>query len=394
MPEKVETYVGGGKWEFSDAIYQRLTCNTVRSNFNPSIRAFIADMGTLIPDKQTFCIYWDAPTFKDIDCNYLLHVVDQCNPNLILSTSSGNTVEGLARIIQRYNDDTGNSVEAILLVPEISAYKVSARTIHDNPHVKYLVLRNATLDSTRAYATKLFAALSETRHVVVASEDLKAAAYAQMGLMLDGVNLFDDEMCYVQTVSGGVGPAGIMEAAHEMGRDPELLVIQPINGTPGPIVDALVEHTAGRDPLLLLHEGHYETSQIEPTLASTMPIYTVNKLVSWREAGGRVGGTSVPWNYLRQQKDRILKALVRIGVYSDARIGQYFFDIEKSGFLAIAGAMLAAQSIQSQKIIINFTGRRPESVSPGISDFEVATPHFFFDPTLVPIDEIVEKLSK
>lgn len=394
MQDNLETFAGGDRWSFSDGIYQRLTGNTVLSGYNPTIRAFVAELDGLIPDKQVFCLFWDAITFKEIDCNYFMHVVDGSSPDLLISTSSGNTVEGLARAIRQYCDSTGNTINAILIVPEISAYKVSATAIQNNPHVKYVVLRNATLDSTRAHANELLAALSETRRVAVASEDLKAAAYAQMGLLLDDAGLFDDDTCYVQAVSGGVGPSGIVEGAIELGRKPGVLVVQPDNEKQSPMVDALAEYAAGRDPVRLLQEGNYQTSEFEPTLGSTKPLYTVNKLVRWKEAGGWVAGASLPQEFLMWHKDMILRALVNAGVYENEQVGNRCFDREKSGFMAVAGAMLAAKSIESERIVINFTGRRPEPDDPITTRFQAAVPHLSYDPAMISVDEVVEKLAE
>ena len=386
--------MGGNRWGFSDAIYQRLAQVRVESTFNPTIRAFISGLPPLIPQKKVFALFWDAPTFKDVDCNYLLHVLDQSNPELIISTSSGNTVEGVARTLRSYNVETGKEIQAILLVPQMSAYKVSAQTIDNNPYVKFVVLRNATLDSTREFADLLKTALSETRRVASASEDLKTSAYAQMGLVLDDAGLFRDDACYVQTVSGGVGPAGILEAACEMGRNPELLIVQPANGTAGPIVDALITHEEGGNPFALLETGHYETSHLEPTLGSTKPTYAVEKLVNWRESGGKLSATSVTGDYLLQQKNNILKFLVQLGIYSNNRVGKRYFDIEKSGFIAIAGAMQAARHIRASNIVINFTGRRPSTVFESSPDFQSAIPYLAVDPTTASISELVEKLAE
>ena len=62
-------------------------------------------------------------------------------------------------------------------------------------------------------------------------------------------NLMNEDTCFVQTVSGGVGPTGFIEAAYKLNVRPELLVVQPINGKSTPTVDALKEHSNGGDPV-------------------------------------------------------------------------------------------------------------------------------------------------
>jgi len=389
--ETHKSQIGGKRWSFSDKIYEKLTQTKVSSEFNPVLSSSIIEFPPFIKEKRIFGLVWETPTFKDIDCNYLFHVYDKIPTDIIISTSSGNTVEGVARTIKKYNEIRHKHLNAILIVPEVSAFKVSQSAILQNPHVTLIVLKNSTLDSIREVALKLKNALSESFHVSMASDDLKTCAYAQMGLVLNDSNLLDENTCYVQTVSGGVGPVGVIECARELKKPLNLMVVQPVNGTPGALVDALNAHSKGLDPNVVLQTGKYKTSAIEPTLGSTKPYYALKKFIDWREAGRTVLGVSITRDFLFQCKKQILDLLVLRGVYPNYTCGSSFFEIEKSAFIAIAGVIRAAREIQAPKIVINFTGKRPDS---NTLDFISATPHFSFDPKSEDVDRIVEKIVK
>ena len=181
--------------------------------------------------------------------------------------------------------------------------------------------------------------LSDNFNVATASEDLKTAAYAQIALLLNNANLLDENTCYIQTTSGGVGPAGFLEGARLLAHVPEILVVQPENGHPGPLVDALLKHAEGENPFTFLRQNKYSTSMLEPTLGSTKPLYALQKLVHWREEGGSVITVSVSKRDLFRQKSRILTQLVKLGIYPNPTIGTQFFQLEKSGFICITGAI-------------------------------------------------------
>lgn len=371
-------YVGGNKWKFSDEIYFKLTKKRVRSSYNPIIFVSIEKISDLIPNKNVYGLFWSTPTFKDVDCNYLLHLNDKDDFDYIISTSSGNTVEGMARTIKKYNSERGKNIRAILLVPELSSYKVSRSAIISNPYVKFIVLKHSTLDSTRIFADKLNNHLAHTSKVVYANADIKTAAYSQIGLILKENNLLNDDICYVQTVSGGVGPAGFIESAYKLKANPEILITQPTGGKSTPLIDALNSHSNGKDPYSIFKNGQYNTSQIEPTLGSTNPLYAIDKFINWKGNGGRILPTRITSEELFQFKDQILNALVKVGVYPSKKIGLKLFDIEKSGFMAFVGAITSATRIQSSNIIINFTGRYPDS---HMTNFISATPHLIYDPS-------------
>ncbi len=373
----INGYIGGDKWKFSDKIYAKLTNKKVNSNYNPVISVFIKKLPGILPNKELFGFFWSTPTFKDTDSNYLLHTIDNEEIDYIVSTSSGNTVEGMARTIKNYNQASNKNIIAILLVPEISAHKVSKNVIEDNPYVKYVVLKNSTLDSTRDLAKKLIKRLSNKYKVICAKADLKTAAYSQIGLVLNDNNLLNEDTCFVQTVSGGVGPAGLIESSYQLKTNPEILVIQPSNGKSAPIVDALNNHSKGGDPLLIFDDTDYVTSQIEPTLGSTKPIYAINKFVQWRKNGGRIFPSVVNINELARYKDKILNVLVEAGVYSTKKCGLKLFELEKSGFMAFTGAITSANRIKSKKIVVNFTGRYPDH---HLTVPIQASPHILFDP--------------
>lgn len=371
------SYIGGDKWKFSDKIYAKLTNKKVNSNYNPIISVFIKKLPGILLNKELFGFFWSTPTFKDTDSNYLLHTIDNEEIDYIVSTSSGNTVEGMARTIKNYNQASNKNIISILLVPELSAHKVSKSVIEDNPYVKYVVLKNSTLDSTRDLAKKLIKRLSNKYKVICAKADLKTAAYSQIGLVLNDNNLLNEDTCFVQTVSGGVGPAGLIESSYQLKTNPEILVIQPSNGKSAPIVDALNNHSKGGDPLLIFDDTDYVTSQIEPTLGSTKPVYAIDKFIQWRKNGGRIFPSVVNRDDLARYKDKILNVLVEAGVYPTKKCGLKLFELEKSGFMAFTGAITSANRIKSKNIVVNFTGRYPDHLSTVPIP---ANPHILFDP--------------
>ncbi len=374
----INSYIGGDKWKFSDKIYAKLTNKKVSSNYNPTISVVIKKLPGILPNKELFGFFWSTPTFKDADSSYLLHTIDNEEIDYIVSTSSGNTVEGMARTIKNYNQESNKNIIAILLVPELSAYKVSKSVIEDNSYVKYVVLKNSTLDSTRDFAKKLINRLLNKYKVICAKADLKTAAYSQIGLVLNDNNLLNEDTCFVQTVSGGVGPAGLIEAAYQLKANHEILVIQPWNGKSAPIIDALNNHSKGGDPLSIFDDTGYVTSQIEPTLGSTRPFYAIDKFIQWRENGGRIFPSVVNIKELEKYKDKILNALVKAGVYPTKSCGLKLFELEKSGFMAFTGAITSADRIESKNIVVNFTGRYPDQ----LSTIPVqASPHILFDPS-------------
>ncbi len=303
---------------------------------------------------------------------------DRDNIDYIISTSSGNTVEGMARAIKNYNTERSKNIKAILLVPELSFYKVSRSAINNNPYVKFVVLKHSSLDSTRIFAEKLVKHLTLTSKVVYANPDIKTAAYSQIGLILKESGLMNDDICYIQTVSGGVGPVGFIESAYKLKTNPEILIIQPIGGKSTPLIDALDFHSNGKDPYSIFKDGKYNTSQIEPTLGSTNPLYAIDKFIKWKEKGGRVLPTRITSEELFYYKDQILNTLVKVGVYPSKEIGLKLFEIEKSGFMAFVGAITSAPKIESNNIIINFTGRYPES---NMTNFTSATPYLIYNPS-------------
>ena len=372
-----KSYIGGKNWKFSDNIYHKLTGKKIQSNYFPIISITVRRFPELIPNKNLFGLFWSTPTFKDTDCQYLLHVYDQNEFDYIISTSSGNTVESMARTIKKYNDESKKKIKAILLVPEISSFKVSKSAIENNPYVKYIILRNSSLDSIRIFSTKLKKKLSESYKVVSADANLKTAAYSQIGFGLDDMNLLNNDTCYVQTVSGGVGPIGFMEYTSLMNITPEILVVQPFSNISMPIVDALDEHIIGNNPLDVFKKRTYETSDIEPTLGSTKPIYAIEKFIRWRKNGGKIYTSQVSENDILNHKENMLKELVNANLYPTLNLGLKFLELEKSGLIAFIGAINNAKNIKSKNIIVNFTGRYPEgnSIMP-IS----ATPYKYYDP--------------
>ena len=224
-------------------------------------------------------MYWDFPTFKDIDCKYFFHVYDKKEVDIVISTSSANTVEGMARVLKDYNNYSGRNIIGILLVPDISAYKVDKNIIDHNPNISFVVLKNSNLDNVRILADKLKAKLKEKYNVVMADANLKTSAYAQIGVALNKLNLMNDNCCIVQTVSGGVGPAGLIESAYKMNLTPEILLTQPEEGHSAPIVDALEAFELGKNPIKIFDENKYKTPEIETTLGSTKPVYAIKKYV-------------------------------------------------------------------------------------------------------------------
>ncbi|MFX1376972.1 MAG: hypothetical protein ACFFA0_14295 [Promethearchaeota archaeon] len=369
--------IGGSNWIYSDKIYYKLTGKKIQSNYFPIIPISVRYFPELVPNKKLFCLLWSTPTFKDTDCQYLLHVYDENDVDYIISTSSGNTVEAMARTIKKYNNESKKEIKAILLVPDISSFKVSKSAIENNPYVKYIVLRNSTLDSVREFYTKLKKKLSESYKVVSADSNLKTAAYGQIGFVLDDMNLLNNDTCFVQTVSGGPGPVGFLEYASQVNLNPELLVVQPISNVSTPIVDALDEHAIGNNPLGVFEKKTYETSNIETTLGSTKPIYAIEKFINWRNNGGTIITSQVSNDDILNQKENLLKELVNANIYPTLNLGLKFFELEKSGLIALIGAINSAKNIKSKNIIVNFTGRFPENISiiP-----RSATPHRIYDP--------------
>ncbi|MFX1453675.1 MAG: hypothetical protein ACFFCM_22785, partial [Promethearchaeota archaeon] len=128
----INTYIGNEKWKFSDEIYYKLTGNKISSNFNPKISIIIKELPGILSKKKVFGLFWSTPTFKDVESNYLFHIYDNINFDYIISTSSGNTVEGIARVIQNYNKILKKNRKAILLVPDLSSFKVDNRVIKNN----------------------------------------------------------------------------------------------------------------------------------------------------------------------------------------------------------------------------------------------------------------------
>ena len=155
----------------------------IACSYYSAIPIIIRSLPGLIPGKIVYGLFWSTPTFKDTDCNYLLHIFDQQKVDYIISPSSANTVEGMARAIKRYNEEKNKKIRAILLVPEISAFKVARSAIENNSNVKYVVLQNSTLDSTREFAKKLGEKISDNYN------------YPQVAL--EQVNL----LCLVQELS-------------------------------------------------------------------------------------------------------------------------------------------------------------------------------------------------
>ncbi|MHA2475255.1 MAG: hypothetical protein ACXAES_18695 [Promethearchaeota archaeon] len=381
----IRNYIGGGKWEFSDQVLQKLTGQIVRSNYNPRLPIKIIEIPNLLLNKNVFGLFWDTPTFKDVDCNYLFHIFDDNDIDYIVSPSSGNTVEGMARAIRNYNVQMGRIFRAILLVPELSAYKVSRNVIENNPYVKFVVLKNSTLDETRAFAKNLIDFLSSNYNVIHATPDVKTAAYAQIGFILRENSMLRSNTCYVQTVSGGVGPAGLIEASYKFNLNPEILVVQPLNR----IIDALNAHSRGYNPLSVFDNTKYATSQIEPTLGSAKPVYAINKYIQWRENGGRILPVKINEENLFYYKNKIINCLVKARIYPNTEIGMKLFDLEKSGFMAFVGAMIYAKNIKAKEVIINFTGRYPD---PNEVIPRAATPNIIFNPSKG-VEDLIRRLD-
>jgi len=375
---EIDTYIGKEKWNFSDEIYQKLTGIKVESNFNPEVQLKIVELPGILKCKRLFGIFWSTPTFKDIDCNYLFRVYDNRNIDYVISSSSANTAEGVARVIQSYNKTLKKRAKAILLVPEISSFKMDEKVINKNPYVKYVVLKNSNLDCARKVALELKERIEKKLSVVLAGEDLKTAAYAQIGLALKERDLLNEKSCIVQTVSGGVGPAGIIESAYKLNVKPKLLVVQPLDGNSAPIVDVLNEHSKGRDPITLFNRKNFETPKVETTLGSTKPIYGINKFVKYRENGGIIYASYISKEEIFENRDRILYLLIKHGLYQNREIGVKLFDLEKSGFIAFIGVIKSENLIESENIIVNFTGRLLKFNDPVPKP---AKPHIKFDET-------------
>jgi hypothetical protein len=371
-------YIGGENWNFSDKIYTKLTGKEVNSNYNPKISVILKEIHNFIPKKKVFGLFWSSPTFKITDCHYLLHVNDKEDLDFIITTSSGNTVEGMAWAVKNYLQSIEKSFRTVLLVPELSSFKVSKSAIEENDSVIYIVLKNSTLDSIREFAANLNERISRNCNAVCSVAALKTAAYAQMGLLLKENELLSDNTCFVQTVSGGVGPAGFIESAYQLKANPEVLIIQPKDGRSNPIVDALHYHSEGKDPFSIFKEQDYQTSSIETTLGSTRPLFAIEKFIDWRENGGKIQGISITKEELFQYNDKILDILLKAGIYPNREIGSKLFDIEKSGFIAFVGVLKALKKIESETIIINFTGRY---LDPKTSIPAPAVPHIMYDPS-------------
>ncbi|MHA1438258.1 MAG: hypothetical protein ACTSPD_11825 [Promethearchaeota archaeon] len=370
-------YIGGNKWKLSDEIYLKLTGKKVNSKYNPKISVCIKELPKVIPKKKLFGLFWSTPTFKDTDCYYLFHVYDKTQIDFVISTSSANTVESMARVIKEYNHNSKKNIKALLFVPELSAYKVAESAIHNNPYIHYIILKNSTLDSIRAFAQKLNKFITNKKNVVSSDVDLKTSAYAQIGFLLNDYGILNEECCFVQTVSGGIGPAGLIESAYKLKVNPEILIVQPKNNNSTPIVDALTAHLDGKNPLSIFEHKKYETSDIEPTLGSTKPIYAIEKFIKWRENEGEILSILISKEELFQYQQTILKFLVKAGIYPKKNLGQKLFNLEKSGFIAFAGALKAANKIKSKNIIVNFTGRYLDN------DLKLPTtalPHIIFNP--------------
>ncbi|MFX1490034.1 MAG: hypothetical protein ACFFBI_12845 [Promethearchaeota archaeon] len=379
--------IGGVNWNFSDKIYYKLTGHVVESNYRPIISIYVKKLPKIIPNKNLFGLFWNIPTFKDTDSNYLFHIYDKEDFDYVVSTSSGNTVEGMARAIKNFNKTRNKNIYAILLVPQVSAYKVSKRVIESNPYVKYIVIKNSTLDDVRNIAKKLIKRLSYNYRVISATNNIKTAAYAQIGLVLNKYNLMNSDACYVQTVSGGVGPAGLIESAYQLNKNPEIIIVQPFNGKSTPIVDALNTHSQGKDPLSIFNHGNYGISSIEPTLGSSRPIYAINKFVRWRESGGRILPTRVTEEEIYQYRNKILNVLIKEKIYPNKEIGLKLFNLEKSGFIAFIGAICSAKNVKAENIIVNFTGRY---LDPNLTVPSAAIPNIYHYPT----DNLKELLRK
>ena len=56
---------------------------------------------------------------------------------------------------------------------------------------------------------------------------------------------------------------------------------------------------------------------------------------------------------------KILNSLVKANIYPNKEVGFKLFDLEKSGFIAFIGAIVAANNIEANDVIVNFTGRYP-----------------------------------
>ncbi|GAB4311164.1 MAG: hypothetical protein Kow0069_11460 [Promethearchaeota archaeon] len=371
---------GGPNWHFSDELYREATSEVVESGHAPLLRADVREVPGLVPGKRSFVVLWSTPTFKDVDGHYAFRVLDSRLGGLsqggprggveqtwALVPSSGNTAEGAARAAALYQAQTGARVAALLLVPEVSAYKVASEAVDWNPAAKLVVVRNSSLDELRELAVEVGAALEERAGVraFTAGFDLKAAAHAQVALVLKDAGLLDAEACYVQAVSGGAGPAGFTDGAARLGANPEVLLVQPREEGASPLVEALDVHERGGDPLAFLSDVAHEPSKFEPTLASTNPAPAVEKLVRWKVAGGRLRTEKVSPGDLLKVRGTLARALVRTGAFSTAAQALHYFEVEKSGFLALAGAAAAALEgkLEAPNVVVNFTGRLPSNIS-------------------------------
>ena len=115
----------------------------------------------------------------------------------------------------------------------------------------------------------------------------------------------------------------------------------------------------------------------------------IKKYVQWRERGGMINGASISIEELLRDKDKILNILVEAGIYPNKDVGNKLFDLEKSGFIAIIGALKSIDLIEAKNIVINFTGR---NVDPLSKKHVSAKPHLLFDPSSG-IDELLNELN-
>lgn len=380
---------GDKNWRFSDDVLKKLTGKNISSDYSPTLSVSLIEFPNLAEGKKFYVLFWGTPTFKDIESQYLFHVFDHEDYDLIISTSSGNTVEGMARSIKIYNEKMGKNKKVLLLVPELSSYKVSESVIVDNPYVIYVVLKNSTLDSTREYAQIIKNNLNNKIKIITSNSDIKTAAYSQIGLILQGTNLLNSNTCYVQTVSGGVGPTGLMEASKLLDKKPELMIIQPKESISGPVIQALNEDSLGNDPFSIFKKIKFQTPLMEPTLGSTKPIYVIEKLLEWRENKGIVYTGDVSETDLTENLAILFKRLIESGIFRNMSECEKYFKVEKSGFIALKGAILHSDKINADNIVVNFTGRRP------MLDTNIipAKPHIIIDPYKDKIDLII-KLTK
>ena len=131
------------------------------------------------------------------------------------------------------------------------------------------------------------------------------------------------------------------------------------------------------------------TPDIEKTLGSAKPLYAIRKYIQWRENGGKIKGARVTLEELSKNKERVLKMLIDVGVYPNEEIGLKYYELEKSGFMAIIAALNSIKDIKANNIIINFTGR---FMDPDVKIPITATPDLIIDPSKG-IDHFIEALN-